>query len=207
MTVGSLTVETREGVGRNRVKHLRKTGRIPAILYGHGQPNVTLSVCLKELDSAIRHGAHVVDLKGAVSESALIKSVQWDSFGHEIIHVDLTRVSVGETVKVTLTIELKGEAPGARQGGVLQQPAHEIEINCPVASIPDKLELNVTGLGLGQMLHASDVKLPEGATLVTSADVIVAICSVVQAGAEEAPAVSAAEPEVIGRKKAEEEAE
>ena len=86
---------------------MRGRGEIPAELYGHGEPNAHLVLPMLEVQSAIRRGTHLVELKGAVNESALIKEVQWDPFGSIVLHLDLARVSVEETVEVVLHVELR----------------------------------------------------------------------------------------------------
>ena len=141
-----LNVAVREECGTRAVRRIRNAGHIPAVLYGHGQPNVNLSIPAKDVTTAIRHGSKLVDLQGGVNESALIRVVQWDAFGVDVLHLDLTRVSAGETVQVSVAVELRGEAPGARAGGLVEHLIHELEIECPVTAIPDKFELSVNDL-------------------------------------------------------------
>jgi large subunit ribosomal protein L25 len=203
-----ITVAKRTETGKRRMKRLRQSGKIPAVLYGHGQEVLSLSVPTDQLTAAIRHGSHLVDLGGDLSESALIKDVVWDTYGLEVLHVDLARVDKTEVVEVTVAVHLRGVAPGISQGGVLHHLLHEVEMSCTAASIPDHLEVSVNHLELGKMIHASELKLPEGATLLTPGDKIVVECVLpVAAPDEEAVAGEGAEPEVIGRKKEDGEAE
>jgi large subunit ribosomal protein L25 len=145
-----------------------------------------------------------VELAGAVNESALIKAVQWDMFGSVILHVDLTRAQASELVETVLAVELKGEAIGLRHGGIIEQPLHTIRLRCPAGLIPDKLTLSVNGLDLGGSLVAGQIPLPAGGSLLSDPDEVVVHCI---APVEEAAVVAAgeAEPEVIGRKKTDEE--
>jgi|SoiMethySBSTD1v2_1073268.scaffolds.fasta_scaffold114014_5 large subunit ribosomal protein L25 len=208
----TLNVKVRGETGSSRMRRLRHTGVVPAILYGHGEANVNLAVPQKEILSAVKHGGKLVSLKGDVSDSALVRTVQWDVFGKEIIHLDLMRVDLTEMVETTVSLELKGTAAGAAEGGVLQFITHEIEIECPAASIPDKIVVSVVDLKLNNAIHVSDVKLPEGAKLITHGEDVVVQC-VTPRVEEEAPAAApeaatGAEPELIKKEKpVEEEAE
>ena len=92
-----IQVEKRESRGKRQARKMREAGKTPAVLYGHGEANVSLSMPTDALAAVLRHGAHVVELQGAVKETALLKSVQWDPFGVEVLHVDLTRVSADES--------------------------------------------------------------------------------------------------------------
>src|SRR5512137_1003140 len=128
----SLQVKVREQLGTRQTRRLRQGGLVPAILYGHGEKNVSLSIPELQVKHAVRHGARLVDLSGDVTETALIRQVQWDAFGLQVLHLDLSRVSADETVEITLPIELKGTAPGVREGGLVEHVKHETRILCPV---------------------------------------------------------------------------
>lgn len=196
-----LKVETRTTRGKRHAKRQRAEGRVPAVLYGHGEAVVGLSVEAAALATAIRHGARLVELSGALSESALVRAVQWDTFGTEVLHVDFTRVSADERIEVIIAVDLKGTAPGIKQGGVVQHLVHEVEIECPAGEIPEKLLLSVNHLELGQSILASAIELPAGAKLISSDDAVVVQCELPQEVEEqEAGAAGAAEPELIGRK-------
>ena len=204
----SLHVHRRETRGSRNAKRLRAGGRIPAVLYGHGGENVSLTVPAEELATAIRHGAKLVELAGEVQDSAIIKEAQWDAFGLELLHVDFTRVVAGELLETTVRVELRGDAPGAREAGIVEHQMHEVQIECPVTAIPEKLTLRINELGLGESILASDLALPDGTKLLTEPSTMIVHCTVPAAPVEE-EAVAAAEgvePEIIGRK-AEEEGE
>jgi len=203
-----LKASLRDSLGRQRSKRLRVQGLIPAELYGHGQPNAHLSLEAGEVRAAIKHGAHLVELKGAVNESALIREVQWDHYGIEVLHLDLARVSAEETVEVTLHVEIRGTAAGLKDGGVLQTILHDVKIRCPAGLIPDKLEAKVANLRLGGQFTAGDLELPAGASLITAADQVVVQC-VTPLDQEAAAAVpgEVIEPELIRKPKEAEEGE
>lgn len=201
-----LNVSTRTTVGRRDSKRLRKQGWVPAVLYGHGESNVNLAIAASELHHALRHGAHLVEIKGAANESALIRDVQWDVYGQNVLHIDLMRVSKSEAVEVSVSVELRGTAPGTREGGIVEHLLHELRISCPAASIPDSFAVSINDLHLGGSITAGQIKLPEGAKLLVEADQVVVTCSAPRVVSEEvAVGELSAEPEVIGRKASEEE--
>ena len=179
----TLNVEKREETGSLRMKRLRQTGKIPAVLYGHGKGTEMLCVLEKELNKAIYHGSHIVQLAGAASESALIKAVQWDAFGTHIIHLDLTRVDATEAVEVTLPIELRGDATGTHHGGVVNFLQHQVSIMCPANLVPEKIELKIADLDVDQVIDASQLVLPEGASLAEAGTTPIVSCTL--AAAEE----------------------
>lgn len=200
-----LNVKVREELGTNRVKHLRRAGKIPAVLYGHGEANLNLTVPATELEMAIRHGSQVVQLQGDISENALIRDVQWCAFGIDVLHVDLTRVSRGERVEITVSLEVRGEAPGTKAGGVLAHVTHELAISCPAMSVPESIEVNINALELNESLTVADLELPEGVQAMTPAEtVVVQVNEAAPEVEEEAAASLPGEPEVIGRKSDEE---
>ena len=204
-----LAVQPRETQGKHGNRRLRQSGIIPGILYGHGLECVPLAVAADALTAAIRHGSRLVSLTGAVNESAFIRDLQWDTWGTHIIHVDFTRISEHEIVEVRVPVELRGEAPGVREGGVVVQHIHEVEIACPASVIPEKLAVNINHLMLNQSVLLSALELPEGAKIL-AADMAAAVveCVVpVELPEEGAAEAAPGEPEVIGAKEEEEEGE
>jgi large subunit ribosomal protein L25 len=198
-------VKIRQSRGKHQARRMRAHGEIPAVLYGHGQATESLTVPAAEIEALLRHGGKVVQLQGDVNGSALVREVQWDGLGSEVLHLDLTRVSSTETVDTTVRIELRGDAPGTREGGILEHALHTLEIRCPVASIPDRLLVNVNALGLGESITVGDLELPAGAVPVPEPHELVVQC-VAPAEVpeeEEVVAAGAAEPEVIGRREGE----
>lgn len=171
-----LTVEIREETGKHGNRRLRRSGRVPAILYGHRKENVCLTVPVEELEAALRHGSRLVSLSGAVSESALIRELQWDTWGTHVVHVDFTRISADEAVEVEVPVELRGEAPGVRAGGVIEHLLHSLSIECPAGSIPDKVEVNVNHLNLGESVTVAQLKLAPGVKVQAEPDDIVVQC-------------------------------
>ena len=196
----TLRVTKRESRGKRNARRQRAAGTIPGILYGHGKEAVSLSIKASEIRAAIRHGSRVVDLAGDVTDQVLIREVQWDTFGADLLHVDLTRVSADETITVDVQIELRGDAPGTKQGGVVEHLVHEVEIECLAQNIPEKLEININNLMLGESLAVSDLELPPSVKVNLSDDTVLVQCVEPQAEFElEEGEPSTAEPEIIGR--------
>jgi large subunit ribosomal protein L25 len=197
----ALNVRQRPQHGKRDARRLRASGSIPAILYGHGEANIPLTVSAEELSSAGRHGSRVVELKGVVQEKAFIRELQWDVYGLEVLHVDFSRVSEHERLRLRVPVELRGQAVGLKAGGVIEHLIHELEIECPALQIPEKIEVPVGELDLDGAIHAGELKLPHGVLLVADPDQVVVQCVMPQAE-QEVPGMEAgtAEPEVIGRK-------
>ena len=148
----------------------------------------------------------MVSLCGAVDESAFVRDLQWNTWGTDIIHVDFTRISEHEIVEIRLPIELRGESPGVREGGVVSQLVHEVDIACPASAIPEKLVVNINHLKLNDSVSLGDLELPQGAKLLTpDLEMVVVECVVPQEQSEEGAAEAVpGEPEVIGEKEKEE---
>jgi len=209
-----LVAQKREERGSQAARRLRRQGLIPAVVYGHKEATLSLSLSAEEVENAIRHGVRVVDLQaGGKEEKALIRDVQWDHLGKEILHVDFTRVAVDERIIVTVPLELRGTAPGVTAGGVLDQPIHTLSVECLAISIPDSIRVPIGELQIDGVIHVRDLVLPPGVKAMADPDAIVVH---VTQKMEEPEAAAApvevpeqAEPEVIGRpaKTEEEEAE
>jgi len=191
------------------MKRLRQSGKIPAVLYGHGEGTVMLTASEKQINKMIDAGSHIVELAGEVTGTALVKDVQWDALGSYVLHLDLARVDANELVEVTLQVELHGEAPGLKNGGVVTLVQHDLTILCPVSAVPDSIVCEVGELELDGVVSASDLELPKGAELTGSAEETIASCQepmeeVVEDAEQEA---GAEQPEVIGEEKTEEDGE
>lgn len=191
-------------VGTRACRRMRKAGFVPAVLYGHKEAVINLIVKPGEVLSAVKAGHKMVDLKGEVNESALVKKVQWDALGMDIVHVDFERVSATELVLTKVAVELRGEAAGVKEGGVLHFITHELDIESPAGSIPEKIIVSVKELQIDGEIFARDVVLPEGVKLAAHADDVIVSCAKPLAEEEEgAAAPGPAEPELIRKEKEE----
>jgi large subunit ribosomal protein L25 len=202
-----LNVEPRTKFGKRNNYRLHVAGKLPAVLYGHGEESVSLTLASEQLEAVVRHGTKVVDLEGAATGKALLQEVVWDTFFHQVLHVDLLRVMAGDKVTVEVPIELKGEAPGVNDGGIIEHLIHSVEIEVPLDVVPDKLHIKVGSLQIGGELYIKDISdLPAGATVNADPDEVVVHC--IRPATEEEEAAEAgevAEPEVIAKGKEKEE--
>jgi large subunit ribosomal protein L25 len=199
-----MAAQPRPELGSRANKRLRDRGLVPGVVYGHKEAVVPVTLPKKELVGHLNHGAHVFDLAlDGRSEKVLVKEVQYDHLGIEVIHVDFARVSLDEKVEVTVPLEFKGTPKGEADGGVLQQLISDLEVECLVTDIPASIRVNVADLGVDDVLHVSDLQLPAGVRPLQDADLLVATVKIIEEE-EAAPAAAApegaAEPEVIGRK-------
>lgn len=200
-----LNVQLRQTRGKKNARRLRHAGMVPAVLYGHREATVALAVPSEQLDAAVRHGSRLVELSGEVQQQAFVRELQWDPWGTHVLHADFTRVSAHEKVEVEVPVELRGEAPGLKEGGIVEHLLHQIEIECEATAIPEKIQVSINHLNLGDAITVGDLKLPPGVTVLTDPESLVVQCVAPAVEVAEAEAEAEAEPEVIGRKKEEEE--
>lgn len=215
-TTVTLAAERRDGTGKGAARQFRMQGKIPAVIYGRGRDPQPLTIALADLEKSLAGhlaGSTVVDLSiDGEAVKTVIREVQRHPLRRGIIHLDFYEIHEGEKITLDVPIHLEGSPDGVRNGGgVLDQVLREIRIEVLPRHIPERVELDVTDLGLAQSLHVSDLHL-ENATLLTDADTTV--CSVIPPrGEEEAPTPmvaeeeEAGEPELIRKPKAEEEGE
>jgi large subunit ribosomal protein L25 len=142
-------------------------------------------------------------------EKIIVKDLQYDYLGKNIIHADLMRVSITETVKVTVPVELKGTAQGMHEGGIVEGHMDHLEIECKVTDIPETIVVSIKDMQVGDALHAGEIELPDGVKLVGSPETLVVTCHLVAAAktTEELEEEEEAAPEVIGESKEEGETE
>lgn len=205
-----LVTEKRDTRGTRLARKARAQGQVPAVVYGHKEETVSVTVKADALLSAIRHGARVVDLQSDGNlQKAQIAELQWDHLGHEVLHVDFRRIAADERIHVTVSVEVRGIAPGVTAGGILDQPIHTLSIECTALNIPESIRVNVNELQLGGAIHVRELHLPPDVKALADPDAIVVHVTAPQAEPEAAaaPGAEQAEPEVIGRKAAAEEGE
>jgi len=200
----TLQMLPRTSGGSRESRRLRRQGLVPANLYGHGEKNVQLAAARDAVEAIVRHGSLFIELTGAVKTAAVVRELQWDAMGSEPIHLDLLRVSKSDKVKVRVPIDVKGECPGLRSGGMLNLVLHEIEIECTPDTIPEKIHVPVGTLEIGGHIKVHDIELPKGAKAITHGDETAVTCTVTAHKPETTAAAGAAEPEIIGRKAADE---
>ena len=187
---------------------MRREGVVPGILYGKETDPVALSLPGESVWAVVRHGHHMVDLVVAGDRSkALVREVQYDAFGREILHVDLERVSLTDKVRVTVPVVLRGTARGVELGGVLEHAMHEIEIECLATALPDLIQVRINDLEIGDAIHVRELVVPDGVAVLADTEQVVVHVSApgkVEEEVVEEEEVGPAEPEVITARKPEE---
>ena len=197
-----LKAELREHAGSKHAAKVRKQGRIPAILYGHKQEPVAISLDAHNFVEGLHHRHRLMDVQiGKKKEKMIVKDLQYDYLGKNIIHADLMRVDVTETIKVTVPIELKGTAKGTHEGGIIEEHADHLEFECKATDIPETIVVWVKEVSVGDALHAGDIELDSNIKLVSDPGTLLVTCHLVAAAKsteqieEEVPVA----PEVIGK--------
>lgn len=212
-TSANLKAQPRDQKGKNAVRKLRAAGKIPAVVYGHGESTRMLAVDAHELELLFKrvHWENtIIDIEVEGERApvkALVREVQAHAHRPMIFHVDFQQIHAGETIYVEVPIRLIGTSPGAKAGGVLMHTVTDLEIRTTPDRIPEFIEVDISHLGINDSVHLRDITLPEG--VATEIDPDRTICSVAPpavATVAEAPAVEpvSSEPEVIKRGKEEE---
>jgi len=213
-TTPTLTAAKRERTGSRYSRRLRDAGSLPAVVYGHKEEPVSISVNMHETMLLLQKGEKLfeLDLDGS-KQHVLLKDLGYDYLGNNIIHADFSRVSLDERVDTKARLSFVGEATGLKESGaIMMHPINDIELNVLITNLPDHIDVDVSAMEVGDVLHASDVKLPiDSMQLLTDPNAIIAqiVLKAVQVEEDEAGEVSAegTSPEVIGEKPAEEKAE
>lgn len=204
----ALKAQARDQIGTRYARRLRAAGQLPAVIYGHGQDPAHVAVNLREFLSLLRDGHRIfsVDLDNT-SETCLVKELQFNHLGSDIVHIDLTRIDLTERVTVHVTLKYVGKPVGLKtEGAILRTIEDNLAISCLASDIPSEdLKVDVSSLDVGDFLTAGEVKLPETLTLEDDDDLIVCRIAVVEEVEEEAPETEDEEPEIIGEKKDDEE--
>jgi len=203
-----LRAEVRDETGTAAVRRLRRAGKIPAVVYGHRQDPVAILLNAEDCHRVVAHRIKMISLRvGRKTEQALVKDVQFDTFGDAILHMDFERVAMDEVIEVECPVELAGTSKGAAAGGVVEHPVTDLKVRCLPANIPDVIRVAVSHLEIGDAVHVRDIPAPEGVTILTDPEAILVAIRPPAKVEEEVPEVVEAagpeEPEVIRREKAE----
>jgi large subunit ribosomal protein L25 len=200
----------REGRGKNDSRRARRAGQVPVTIYGGEGEAVAALAPLSELAAILRSDSgrntiFTVDIDGIGAAEVMFIDRQIDPVRSRLVHADFKRLVKGEKIEATVPLRLVGEPFGVREeAGVLEQIIREVEIRCQPRDIPEHLDVDVTNLGVHQVLHISDLPVTEGVEILADPDTVIATVSVVK---EEPVAVAPiegevpAEPEVIGKGK------
>ena len=214
MANAKLSASLRDVAGKGPARELRRNGQTPAVIYGHSREPQSLAVPTRDLEKMlekISYETTVIELAlGAGTTRTLIREIQRHPFKKVILHVDVQELVAGEMITVHIPLVLVGAAAGVKEGGVLNQVMGELEVRVDPADIPNHIDVDVTALAIGHAIHVSDLTLPEGIEVLEDEDATVVTCAAPKTEAAPVPAegeAAAAEPELIRKTKAEEDAE
>src|SRR6185295_19126121 len=204
----------RDGRGKNDARRARVAGMVPVTVYGGEGGTVAALAPLRDLAAILRSESgrntiFTLDIEGVGSSEVMFHERQVDPIRGRLIHADFTRLVKGQKIEVTVPLHLTGEPVGVRdEQGVLEQIIRELEIRCEPREIPDVINVDVSNLGVHDVLHISDIQIDERIEILTPADTVIATVGIVKEEPVAAPVVEAegpAEPEVIGKGKKEDE--
>jgi large subunit ribosomal protein L25 len=202
----------RDGRGKNDARRARRDGLVPVTVYGgEGEP-VAAVAPIRELAAILRSDSgyntiFTIDVEGVGASEVMFHDRQIDPVHSRLVHADLKRLVKGQKIEVTVHIHLDGEPAGVRdEQGVLEQIMREVEIRCDPRNIPDVIHLDVSNLGVHDLLHVSDIPADENIEILADPEAVIATVSIVREEPTEAAVTEEpAEPEVIGKGKKEDE--
>ncbi len=218
MSETTLEVHPREAAGKNVNRRLRAAGELPAVVYGAGKETLPIRVETRKVEELLKlasgeNTVFLLELAGTgQSRHTMIRELQSDSITGELIHIDFQRVLMDQAVRVSVPIEIVGEATGVRnEAGLLDFITREVEVECLPAEIPNQIRLDVKPLHVGQHVEAGELEIPKGVKLLEEPERVIVSIVVKRAvhleeeeeEAEELLTAEAEEPEVIGRKEEE----
>jgi len=207
MQTQELSAERRDKMGSAESRRLRRHGRLPVNLYGHGEAPEALHVDAHGFANLVRHHARMLSIRvGDRTETAVIHQVQHDPISEDLIHVDFLRVSLTEKVVVPVPLRLHGPAEGQKDGGILQEHHAEVAVRCLPTDIPEEIVVDIRPLKVHESIHVSDLVLPAnveaadepGRVLITLSEPRYGIAEA-EAAEGEAVEGEGGEPEVIGK--------
>ena len=205
----SLEAGVRKSDGKGAVNRLRREGYIPAVLYGVSNKNIPIMVKEKDFHdikhSGGEHGVIDLSVEGDVSPT-VIKEQQFDPVWGRLLHIDFCRVKLTEKMTVEVGIETVGESAGEKVGGIVDHVMREIEVECLPDRIPESIEVDISDLEIGDLMHVRDLKMPEGVEVVGETDRVV-LYVLAPKEEEEIEAEEAVEPELVGAEEGAEEGE
>lgn len=179
MEILELKAQRREETGTTKVGRLRSSGRLPANLYGYKTEPTDITVDSREFGKLIHSqaGTHVVlklVIDSKTASTVILKEVQRHPYKEEILHVDFLSVALDEKITAAVPLTITGDSIGVREGGILQHGVWEVQVEALPTDLPDHLEIDVSGLAIGQSLHAADIQMSPQLTMISAPDEIIA---------------------------------
>jgi large subunit ribosomal protein L25 len=207
----TLTVEERPERGTRATKRLRRAGLVPGVVYGGGDgESISFKVNALELRHVLVEGSALIDLKvgGGKVRPVIVKDQQRHPVREELMHIDLLEVRLDEKIQTTVTLHVAGaeEAPGVKEGGVLEHVTHQLNIEALPTAIPESITADVSGMQIAATMHLSELTPPEGVTFLDDPDETI-IASVVVPTEVEEPEEIEEETELVGEEAVAAEAE
>jgi large subunit ribosomal protein L25 len=200
-TTTKLDVDSRAPEGSRSARRLRRTGRIPGVLYGGGADPISFSVDARELRIALAGSGAVVDLSidGAKATPVVLKEAQRDPVRGETTHVDLLRVRLDKPIHAVVPLELTGvdDTPGVKEGGILEQLVRELNVEALPTAIPESIVHELGALEIGDTLALEAIAMPEGVMLLDDLSITVASVSAPRLQTEEEAEIES-ETELVG---------
>jgi len=185
-----LSAKNRQNKGSVEARKIRRSGRIPAVLYGRSGKAISIDLDALEFVNGIKNISESTIVKVEVdgkSYDAFVKDTQRNIVDGNILHVDFYEVESGIALRARVSINLKGNAIGVREGGVLEFPLHEIEVECLPKDLPERIEIDISTLGVNQSIHVRDIPLASTIRLISAADQVVALVKYAKEQAAAAP--------------------
>jgi large subunit ribosomal protein L25 len=197
----ALIVDTREPAGSRSARRLRREGRVPGVVYGGGEDPVSFQVLARELRLALANAGAVLDLEiaGSAASPVVVKELDRHPVSGETLHIDLLRVRLDQKIQATVILELTGteDAPGVKEGGVLELVTRELTIEALPNDIPDSLHHDVSEMVIGDTLVLEAVRAPDGVELVDDPETVIATLTPPRLQIEEEEGIEE-ETEVVG---------
>ena len=183
----TLSADVRSELKTAAARRLRRTGKIPAIIYGHREP---VPVAIDGLDfnrkfKALSESQIIRITVDGEPYDCLIKDYEEDILTGELKHIDFFEIEAGKALRANISIHLTGSAAGVREGGILEQPLHEVEVECLPQDLPDSFQVDISGLAIGESVHVAQLSPPEGVKILTHEDQVIALVAAARLEVEE----------------------
>lgn len=175
----SLKAAPRARTGSGRLNQMRREGWVPSVIYGKGTENLNLKVDAKTFADLLAHSSSEnilvnLDIEGHGTRLAFLQSIQHDALSGNTLHADFRAIDENTAITAHIPTHLNGESAGVKAGGLIEQYVHAIELTCLPNDLPETIEVDISGLQIGDSLHIGDIALPAGVKATHAADVVVA---------------------------------
>jgi len=190
-----ISAKSRQGQGSGEARRIRKEGRVPAVLYGRSGKAISIDVDALEFRNSVKNISESTIVKVEIDgkpHDAFVKDTQRNIIDGSILHVDFYEVQSDALLRARVSIQLKGNPIGVREGGVLEFPLHEIEVECLPKDLPERIELDVSNLGVNQSIHVRNIPLSESVRVISALDQVIVLVKYVREEVVEAPAAEEA---------------